>query len=224
MQLINLPTLEKLVFIEKSIQKERILRYLPAADMDLESAFALYIWNCSLCESFYVSLHFAEIVCRNAINKRLVAKCGDRWFENNKFQNLMNEHFRKELKAAIAKEAKQHGSKLTTHHIVSALTFAFWEHTLTKRFDRLLWLEGIHVSFPNAPSNITREKLHALIETVRRWRNRIAHHQAIFDKKPMKKHQDVLCLVQWACEKTGDWVASSSKVPLIISKRPKQKR
>jgi hypothetical protein len=63
--------------------------------------------------------------------------------------------------------------------------------------------------------------LHGLIESVRRWRNRIAHHQAIFDKGPVRKHNDALELIRWVCGDTGGWVAGSSEVPKAIAMRPR---
>jgi hypothetical protein len=219
-QLMNLPSSENLQAIETTLQTERILRYLPAANMDTVGAFRLYLWNCALCEAFYISLHFSEIVCRNAIHKRLVERCGNKWFENQTFLGILDNGFNREVLAAIDGERRQHGARLTSHHIVSALNFAFWEHLMTKRFERLLWRQGILGSFPNAPTGIGREDIRRLIETVRRWRNRIAHHRAIFDKGPSKKHQDALLLIQWACRETGEWVAASSKVPSAIALRP----
>lgn len=220
MQLINSPSPEKFQAVKSAIQSERILRYLPAANRDSAAAFRLYLWNCALCEAFFVSLHFAEIVCRNAIHRRLIERCGDKWYENQTLLNILDQRFKYELIDAINEEARQHGDKLTSHHIVSTLNFAFWEHLMTKRFERFLWPHGISCSFPNAPNRIGREDMRALIESVRRWRNRIAHHRAIFDKGPTKKHQDALFLIQWVCRDTGEWVASSSKVPIAIALRP----
>jgi hypothetical protein len=203
------------------MQTERLLRYLPAANRDKDAAFLLYTWNCALCEAFFISLHFSEIVCRNAIHRRLIERFGEKWFENKTFLRVLDERYQKELRDAVSEENKEHPADCTAHHIVSAMTFAFWQHLMTKRFDRLLWSQGIKVSFPSAPNRIGREEMYGLIESVRRWRNRIAHHRAIFDKGPMRKHQEALNLIQWVCEDTGEWVASVSKVPTAISLRPR---
>jgi hypothetical protein len=133
----------------------------------------------------------------------------------------LEDRFRAELAEAVGKERDQHGASLTPHHVVSALTFGFWEHLATKRFERYLWAKGIQYAFPNAPKGKTFEDLHALIESVRRWRNRIAHHRAIFDKGPSRKHQDALELIKWVCGDTATWVASVSKVPTALALRPK---
>src|SRR5690606_15670189 len=172
-------------------------------------AFQFYLWNSVLCEAFLLPLHFAEVVARNALHQALLARGDTQWFENKTFLQLLEKRFNSELKEAIVRERKQHGGNLTSHHIVSALTFGFWEHLATKRFERYLWAKGIHGAFPCAPDGSTYEDLHKLIESVRRWRNRIAHHRAIFDKRPMRKHQDTLTLIKWVCGDTGAWVAST---------------
>ena len=110
---------------------------------------------------------------------------------------------------------------MTAHHVVSALTFGFWEHLVTKRFERYLWSRGLRATFQGAPKEKTFEDLHALIESVRRWRNRIAHHRAIFDKGPMRKYQDTLELISWACPTTTAYVAASSKLPAALGLRPR---
>jgi hypothetical protein len=61
MQLPNVPNEALFQKIEKIVQPERIGRYLPAAGNDKDLAFKLYMWNCAVSESFYVSLHFSEI-------------------------------------------------------------------------------------------------------------------------------------------------------------------
>jgi hypothetical protein len=221
MQLINSPHDELFQKIEKALESQRLGRYFGAADKDKSRAFHFYLWNCSLCEAFHLSLHIAEIVCRNAIHQALLRRGDPNWFTNPTFRTILEPRFRGELDDAVYKERLQHGSGMTPHHVVSALTFGFWEHLTTKRFERFIWAKGIHLSFPNAPAKSTYEDLHGLIESVRRWRNRIAHHRAIFDKRPMRKHQDAIELINWVCDGTGSWVAAESKVPAAIRLRPK---
>lgn len=220
MQLPNAPHADGFPLIEAALQSERVARYLSAAGNDKALAFDYYLWNCLLSECFLLPLHFSEIVCRNALHRALLARGNAQWFEDRIFLELLDPRFRSELTDAVRMERGQHRAKFINHHVVSALTFGFWEHLATKRFERYLWSKGIHHVFPNAPKKGTHEDLRNLIESVRRWRNRIAHHQAIFDKGPMKKHQEALDLIRWVCDDTATWVASNSKVPAAISLRP----
>jgi hypothetical protein len=221
MQLTNPPEAEEFHKIVKALHSQRLGRYFPAANKNDQKAFSFYLWNCALCEAFHLPLHIAEIACRNAIHQALLARGNPAWFEEKTFCGILDDRFKRELADTVDLERKQHGRNLSSHHVVSGLTFGFWEHLATKRFDRYLWAKGIHGSFPNAPNGMTFEELHGLIESVRRWRNRIAHHRAIFDKGPTRKHQDAIDLITWACGSTGAWVNSVSKVPVAIQLRPK---
>lgn len=221
MQLTNTPGESQFLAIEKFLQPERLARYSQAATGSNVTSFQLYIWNCQLCEAFYIPLHFAEVGCRNAMNAALVASCGPTWYSNQGFINLLNPRFEVELADAVKDEAAQHGAGMTGNHVVSALTFGFWEHLTTRRFNRMLWSKGIHPFFPGAPAAATYEDLQKLIESCRRWRNRIAHHRAIFDKSPSYKLQQSYELIKWICSPTLAWVLAQSQVQKVINQRPK---
>jgi Abi-like protein. len=180
----------------------------------------MYLWNSAISEAFQTSIHFAEITCRNAIHKALLYHAGDKWYEHPTFLKLLDHRFERELRDAVYEETQQHGDDLLPHHIVSALTFGFWEHLTTKRFQRMLWPKGIRYSFPGAPNGRGREDLRTLIEEVRRWRNRIAHHRAIFDKGPSHKHQRTLELIRWVCPISAAYVAGRCRVHAAIASRP----
>jgi hypothetical protein len=223
MQLLAAPDSEKAQAVENVLQRQRLERYATAAgSSDRTVLFRFYMWNCSLGEAFYFPIQMAEIAARNAIHNALLFWLQERWFENQTFLKLLDPRYRDELKNCIAEESKQHGSAMTAHHVCSGMTFGFWEHLTTKRFARMLWKRGIRHNFSNAPAAIDElEKLHGLIESVRRWRNRIAHHKAIFDKSPSKKLQDVLLLIRWVCSDTADWVTTANSVQTIINAKPK---
>jgi hypothetical protein len=220
MQLTILPSDEILPKVALAIQTERLARYFPAAGGEIRYAFELYLWNCAICEAFFLPLHFCEILTRNAIHRALLTRGVERWFEEETFHKLLDARFKQELDSAINQEARQHGDKLTGHHIVSALTFGFWEHLTTKRFERYLWAKGIAPAFPFAPKDKTYQDVQMLIESVRRWRNRIAHHRAIFDKGPVRKHQDADALIKWICGDTASWITSVSRIQQAVALRP----
>jgi hypothetical protein len=222
MQLPTPPDLQIINNVENALQNERLNRYMAAAENNKGQAFKFYLWNCVLCEAFVIPLHFCEIVCRNAIHKALRSKIGNEWYLNDTLTKILDKRYADELTNAVKQERGQHGTTMTAHHIVSALSFGFWQHLATKRFERLLWSDSIRRYFQNAPSTKNREDLHNIIESLRRWRNRIAHHRAIFDKKPMLRYQEAIELIKWVCSDTAGYVSSISKVPSAISLRPKE--
>lgn len=202
------------------LSDQRLCRYAPAAADDGVAREDIYIWNCDLSEAFHFALHIAEISCRNSIHSALLYK-GDRWFENTTFLGLLNGERKQSLLGVINSEMRQHGDLMDAHHLTSSLPFGFWEHLTTKRFQRFLFPKGFQRNFQHAPANARLQDLQKLIESVRRWRNRIAHHNAIFDKKPSSKYQDILRLISWSSPELETWVAKRCKVNQTINARPK---
>ncbi|MDB5510038.1 MAG: hypothetical protein JWL93_2507, partial [Hyphomicrobiales bacterium] len=130
--------------VVQALQRERLLRYLPASSEDEHLAFSIYLWNAALCEAFYCAIHFAEIICRNALHDRLLKQLGRRWFDNATFLGIFDDRYRRDLRKVTDEERSRRGAAFTAHHVVARLTLGFWQHLLTKRFNRLLWSRGVH--------------------------------------------------------------------------------
>jgi hypothetical protein len=181
----------------------------------------VYLWNCRLAAAFCFPLHIAEIVCRNAIQGTLQARLKSPWYSQTVFLELLDSHHRRQLDDVVEREQVQHESALTDDHIVSSLTFGFWEHLTPKRFDRLLWLRGIKHPFPNAYNEgLKIRQIGARLQTVRQWRNRVFHHRILFDRNPDQKFEDVVMLIGWICQDTAEWVWKSSEVHNLLLRRP----
>lgn len=208
--------------IEQAITKQRLSRYLPAAGYDIQKAISIYLWNGKLCETFIVPLHVCEVVCRNSIQKTLRVRLKSPWYSQTTLHGLLDQKQLQALNSTIADEQHQHQARMNDDHIVSSLHFGFWDHLTTKRFDRLLWKNGIKHNFPNAyANNLTIRDVNARIQTVRQWRNRIAHHRAIFDKDPSRKFDETLELIRWSCADTADWVRKHSSFHEVLKSDPR---
>lgn len=215
------PQPENLEAVRAAINEARLQRYLPASGGDTAVAFSFYLWNLSIAQAFAIPLHFAEVTCRNSMAVALARRFTEGpWYRHSRFLSILDNHNKNRLNEAIEKETVRHGRNLSDGHIVSALTFGFWENLATRRFERIIWAKGVKSVFSNSHKDMTVEDLNKMITSVRTFRNRISHHEAIFDKKPTKKHQDCLNLISLSCRATHDWVASCSRVPLAVSLRP----
>lgn len=220
MQLPTEPSEQQLAAILSALHDDRIDRFLPAAAGSREDAFRLYCWNCTICEAFYISLHFAEIAVRNAINSHLIDRLGEHWFENRALIGSLEPKRKADLDSLLIAERRKHGTGMTCHHLVSELSFGFWQHLLTKRFGRIVWAPGINSAFPNLPNSFNRQDVHDRVEVIRKWRNRVFHHKPIFDRGPSARHQDALELIRWVSHHLADWVTVASQVTVAIQLRP----
>ena len=165
-------------------------------------------------------MHFAEITVRNAIHNHLIDRYSEDWITNRAIIGNLDPRRQDEFDELLQNEIKRHGDNLTCHHLVSELSFGFWQHLLTKRFGRLIWASGIKPAFPNLPNAMDRQDVYNRVEIVRKWRNRIAHHKPIFDRNPSAKYQEILQLSHWVCHDVANWVTSASRVSHAIALRP----
>lgn len=220
MQLTKFPNDAQFEEILQTLHPSRIERYRPASGGNIHEAFRLYQWNCLLCEAFHGPLHYAEIATRNAIHTRLLDRLGEEWYQNETLRKQLGEFWTDQLDRKVEGQREQHGPATSCHHIVSALPLGFWLNLLTKRFDRFLGWGNIREAFPNAPRAFSRQDIYEKVDTIRQWRNRIAHHQAIFDKSPMRHYQDTLMLIRWSSHELADWVTHTSHVAQAIDLRP----
>jgi hypothetical protein len=91
---------------------------------------------------------------------------------------------------------------LAADHVIGHLTFGFWVHLLTKRFNVILWKHWLARYYPFAPS-ATRPEMHQRVDRVRIFRNRIAHHDAVFDKRPVAEHNNLFGVMGCLCRDTS---------------------
>jgi hypothetical protein len=206
--------------IEGSLSEARLGRYLGDSRNDRQYALRLYVWNASLCEAFYLPSQVAEVAIRNTIHKALFDKHGPDWFDRGSFLCTLPDRLRSELKDVIRQERRQYGAAMNVNHIVSGLSFGFWQHLLTKNYENVFWPNYFPSSFPHKPKKITRQDLWDKVDRLRTFRNRLAHHKPIFDRFPKLENQNLLELLSWVCLETRWFVETTSRVDQAISLKP----
>jgi hypothetical protein len=172
--------------ISDRLTEGRLRRYLRGAPpgTDLQRAFRLYLWNIQLCEVFYTPLHFAEICIRNGIQIALEQhyQRAD-WYELTAFKTLLSHNIKTEMEWSIDKTRREHGLAMTPNHVVAAMSFGFWSHILTVTFEKSgIWPNGLRAAFPQRNRGLQRDRILYRVETLRDFRNRVAHHMAIYDQ------------------------------------------
>lgn len=199
----------------------RLVRFSSGAGADKHRAFRQYVWNARLCEEFYLPLQIAEISVRNAIHKTLTRRFGGDWPTNRGFVDQIPDRYKREVRKVVADERAARGAHYTVDHVVSGLTFGFWAHLLTASYDHLLWQGGVSRSFPHIPRGTTREQVYRKVDSLRAFRNKVAHHFAIYDRRPMAEYQNLLEIVGFVCPES-EWVIRHLSNPAkVISARPR---
>lgn len=206
--------------IERTFAPPRLARYLPAAGGDRNLALRLYVWNARICEAVYLPIQSAEVASRNAIHMPVERRFSATWYINPKFINILPDQLKAELSETVRKETKKRGAFLNKDHVIASLSFGFWCRLMTRAYDKHLWANGIRQSFPGAGQADGRESIYQALEAMRKFRNDVMHHVAIFDRGPQNEFQNVLHIIRLVCPETCWLVTHLSRVSQVINDRP----
>lgn len=214
---------EILSALESSLSPERIATYVMAADGDKEKALRLYTWNTAISAAFYGPLQGLEVAVRNAMHRQLEAKYAADWYDNplcGLDAGALN-------RIDDAKNKLQTGNyPIDPPHIVAELPFGFWVSLLGKggrprfpetskrNYDMTLWRPTLYKAFPN--SRRSRSDTHSPLDYLRTLRNRIAHHEPIFNRHLEKDYQSILDVTEWICPKTAEWIKHHSRIEELL--------
>jgi hypothetical protein len=198
----------------------RLARFGRGITTDRHYCLRLYVWNARLCEEFYLPCQMAEVAVRNAIHSTLTRRFSTKWFDNAGFTSRLVVKYRDELQRVVGNQTKVRGVSLTEDHIVAELTFGFWVHLLTARYEDLLWQGGMFRSFPHAGA-LERQHVHDKVDQLRHFRNKVAHHFAIFDQRPVVENRNLMELVEMICPETAWLIRQLANPAKIISAKPR---
>ena len=212
--------------LQATISPERFGTYLSAAEGDRVTAMRLYTWNTTLSAAFYGPLQGLEVALRNAMHRELSRAYGLEWYDNPRIG----------LDAGAVDRIRRAKDELgrgrypvDPPHLVAALTFGFWvslfgrggrgkELSAPKRdYEMSLWRPALRKSFPN--ERLRRATVQKQLDYLRTFRNRIAHHEPIFQRHLAADHASILTVTGWICLATRDWIAHHSRVPSLLSMR-----
>jgi hypothetical protein len=175
-----------------SISNQRLAIYNKSpTDVEID-LLERYFWNIALCESLYPSLQNLEITLRNNIYSAAALSFNDRyWFNDVNILDIQQIESVKDAKKNIKKANKRFSEGL----IISELSFGFWTSLFDKKYSRILWhrRDLIRTAFPNMPSKIrTQANLSKRFNDIRRLRNRVFHHEPIWNINNLEQNYDDL--------------------------------
>lgn len=189
---------------------------------DTPSALALYAWNANISGTLLIPLHICEVVVRNAVSDALINIYGSNWPWNTTFEcSLPNNRFgykpRKDLQ-----DAKK--NMTTTGKVIPELKFIFWQKMFTQRYDVRIWNKNLLHVMPNLDRTKSihdlRENIYNTLENIRILRNRIAHHEPIFNRNIEDDYKKILEIINYRCANTANWMHRNQLVTSYIKIKP----
>lgn len=167
------------------IPEARLKSYSQEGDK-FEQAFARYQWNVQLAEAMLPSLNYLEVGLRNRLNVVLVRYYGANWLversplllsaeQNRILDDMCDRHIREKHRLPVHDD------------YVAQMSFGFWSAYFHKRFDPVIWHKknALEIIFPEMIlAQRTRKLIQPQLLMVKDLRNRIAHHEPVWNARP----------------------------------------
>lgn len=188
--------------LERTLSRDRLTKYLAATADDLDASLALYERNTRLSEAMYTPLQSLEVCLRNSISHEMGLVYGSDWLTSGVAplaQNALD---------SIANARDQFAAP-TISDLVAELKFSFWVGLTGPGYDSTLWRAAIHKSF-RAKGGKKRSHVNGRLNAIRRFRNRVAHHEPIFASAG-GMHTECLEAIGWMCTHTCAWATHHSR-------------
>lgn len=206
--------------IEKNLSINRLSTYRNAilnflGQDSVEFALELYEWNAKLSASFILPLHIYEITLRNAISEAISLRYGNDWPIDPAFRNSLSGKQRTELINAS-------GGYTGVGKVLPELKLVWFENMLKNNHNLRIWTPFIRTVFPHAigPDEDTiREALKTDCFLIRKLRNRIAHHEPIFNQVNLTSLLPAIVkAIEWRCSVSKAWLSKLEEVTRLMAK------
>lgn len=217
-------TPQEIASLPDVISAPRFATYLQARQGRVEDALELYAWNAEVSAAFMVPLHLCEVGIRNAAAEAIQSVHGANWpWVHGFIRGLPVPRSPKDFDPQI--NLKQVAARQpTVGKVVSELNFAFWEKVFTKGQDERLWNTHFRTVLPGIPNALTvsqaRAKVFSDLEKIRRFRNRIAHHEPIFTRDLADDYASIRELIEWRRPDAATWLDKIERVTGLLAIRP----
>lgn len=204
--------------LETIISPDRLGTYRKAVGHDVDRALALYAWNMKLSASFMPLLGSAEICLRNLTMPRITAVFGPQWWDSNGFFDILGSRGKGIVKRAGNKIIAS-GNQVDSGRMTAELSFGFWQNMLLPKYQTPLW-SLLHNSFPDLPAHVDQTTLYNKCGIVRELRNRISHHEPIFQRNTSQDYADCLELISWLSAAKAIWIKPHCNVMALLRQKP----
>ena len=214
--------------ITSIISADRLASYNALAEPanDKRAAVELYVWNAALSGSLFGPLQAAEIGIRNAIHREMTSIYGTAaWYSQPHFKRSAPSMIGSLVEAAgrLVNEKKL----VDPPHVVAALHFGFWTKLLERGPDgnyiRHFWNAGLSEAFRHYPGGAQshRGPINSEILALKDFRNRIAHHEPIHNKKPDRQYERIVRVAGWIDPTLASWIELHSRCNSLFEGKPK---
>lgn len=178
--------------VSYELGEARFATYLNAVGDDECKASRPYMWNLSLCERCWGPLSYIEVAFRNEIHFTLAEHIDqDDWWSAPSC-NLSN-HSRRNLAEAMRFATGRERSNPSADDVVAASSFGLWTSLIHRESAQTMWRNCLDKGFQDRGS-LSRGDIYDTAYKLKKFRDRIAHHEPIFAQNHAAMKQRLLTL------------------------------
>ena len=114
---------------------------------------------------------------------------------------------------------------MTEGRLVSILRFGFWVSLCKRPYEQgrtggpRLWPELAAKGFPHLPrAKRTRSQIYLALDPLRELRNRVSHHEAVWDRNLNRGHQKMLETIAWINRDLAATLKAHSPLPAVLNR------
>jgi len=185
-------------------------------------AVYLYEWNVKVSAAFLEILGYVEVLLRNAIDRQFPATYpltslspGDSrvWLCDPAILTVEGGEKVKEAIARLHREQKQP----SRDRVIASLSFGFWHALFSGTYEEL-WRSTLFKAFPHGTGS--RREISNLLGPILHFRNRVAHHEAIFFSDLERQHLRILRLASLIDPEAEEYISARSRVERLLLEMP----
>jgi hypothetical protein len=203
----------------RRLSPERLGPYVTAAGGDVSVALRLYLWNAEVSAALATTVGHVEVLLRNAMHENLTAWsirqfAEPRWYLD--VGHLLQPRAMSDVRLARQRAVRGGRQGELPGRVVAELSLGFWRFLLANHYDRTLWRTTLHEVFPGRSRRVVRDA----VEVLHLARNRMAHHEPMFNRPVADIHAAAIALAGWICPIAGAWVERHCRVASVLRDRP----
>lgn len=201
---------------ESLFSAERLSTYLSHCSGDFDRAVRLYRRNATIAAALWEPICHLEVAVRNALadqmsRRHLRLGRAETWLDDPNYE--LTSRARAVIQAARTR-VKEKGKLASYSQTISELSFGFWRFLIARR-STAIWPD-LASAFPNAPDR-KLATIEAPISRIYEFRNRLAHHDPIWNRDPESRYVDVLTCADYIDSALPAWIdAGVTSRPAMI--------
>jgi hypothetical protein len=174
----------------------------------IEGGLALYALNLSVSSVLFQWIGVLEVLLRNSLVRTLQPRV-----ENRQFDPILAvwQELTPAARAAHGRaldRIRAKGMTPSVDAVISELPLSCWRYLLASRHHNTLWIQHFRHAFPGLKPQ-TRQVVYGHLEQVVLLRNRIAHHEPIFDRVLGRDLAGIQQLIGWISPEALAWARAN---------------